>query len=161
MSKFSKLVQKQKTIKQVKKNNFNLEAITNANREIVKCPCDLKKAYNSCCGLIHKDISKATSPELLMKSRYSAYVLANINYLLHSHHSSTRPIKEANEILAWTKAVRWLGLEIIEAKTPINNIGFVAFKAHYMENEVKNTIHENSRFVKENNHWTYLDGKHS
>ncbi|NJB83772.1 YchJ family protein [Wenyingzhuangia aestuarii] len=161
MSKFSKLIQKQKEAKQTKKDHFNLEAKTNANRDVVLCACGSQKSYKVCCGVFHKDILKVQSPLELMKSRYTAYVLADIDYLLKSHHSSTRPTKEADEISAWTKAVTWLGLEIIKAEAPTTNEGFVTFMAHFLENGTKNTIHETSRFIKENNHWTYIDGVHS
>ncbi len=160
MSKFSKLIQKQKEQQTTKKHRFNLEAKTNANRDGVLCACGSKKSFKQCCKPIHKNILLATTPLLLMKSRYSAYVIANIDYLMLSHHSSTRPSSEKKEILAWTTSVKWAGLEIIEAKNTSTNEGFVTFKAHFIENGITNTIYEKSRFVIENNHWTYIDGTH-
>ncbi|NIJ46451.1 SEC-C motif-containing protein [Wenyingzhuangia heitensis] len=161
MSKFSKLVQKQKENQSSKKHRFNLEARTNANREVVLCSCGSNKSYKVCCGVFHQDILKVQTPLELMKSRYTAYVLADIDYLLKSHHSSTRPIKEADEILQWTRSITWLGLEIVAAPKPTNKEGFVTFKAHFLENGIKNNITENSRFVKENEHWVYIVGQHS
>ncbi|MGY5353763.1 YchJ family protein [Wenyingzhuangia sp. IMCC45467] len=161
MSKFSKIIQKQKEQQTEKKHRFNLEAKTNANRTLVMCACGSKKSYKVCCEPIHQNILLAKTPLALMKSRYTAYVLANIDYLMQSHHSSTRPISERDEILNWTKSIQWMGLEIIEAKKSNADEGFVTFKAHFTENGVVQVIHEKSRFVKENNHWTYIDGIHS
>ena len=88
-----------------------------------------------------------------MRSRYSAFVLANIDYLQKSHYSKTRPSEsEKKEILAWTKSVDWVKLEVIH--TTENTI---EFKAFFIENGILNNIHENSLFVKENEHWVYKD----
>ena len=160
MSKFSKLVQKQKEKQEVKKTHFNLEARTNANREGVSCACGSKKSYKTCCEFVHTDIFKAVTPLSLMKSRYTAFTMGHIEYLMLSHHSSTRPLAEKQEILDWSKSVKWLKLEIIEAPQPNEKEGFVTFKAFFLENGKQNMIYESSRFIKENNHWTYIDGKH-
>lgn len=161
MSKFSSLIHKQKETLSSKKSKFNLEAKTNSNREGVLCKCGSNKSYKLCCEPIHQNIKLAKSPLDLMKSRYTAYVLADINYLMQSHHSSTRPTQEREEILQWTKSVNWLKLEILDSNISNQNEGFVTFKASYKENGLESTIFEKSRFVKENDHWTYIDGIHS
>lgn len=117
----------------------------------MKCPCSSNKEYSYCCELAHKNIKNVTTAEQLMRSRYSAFVLANIDYLQKSHYSVTRPsIQEKLEILNWTKSVEWIKLEILN--TTKNT---VEFKAYFKENGTLNVIHENSFFVKENNCWVY------
>jgi len=160
MSKFLKLVQKQKFAKEIKKQHFNLEAKTNANRGVTVCACGSQKAYTSCCRLIHHNIHLANSPLSLMKSRYTAYVLGNIDFLMRSHHSSTRPTNEKEAILAWTNSITWLRLEIIEETVPTNEVGYVTFIASYLEKGQQNRIYETSRFLKEDKHWVYVDGTH-
>ena len=121
----------------------------------MNCPCTPNKLYKNCCEIAHKNIKQVTSAEQLMRSRYSAFVLANINYLHKSHHSSTRlSKKEYKELKQWTQSVKWIKLEILFA-TEAN----VHFKAYFKENETINTIEEKSTFCKENNHWVYLDAK--
>ncbi len=130
----------------------------------MQCPCNPDKKYINCCKKAHDNILNVTTSENLMRSRYSAFVLANIEYLQKSHHSKTRPSKrEKKETLQWTKAVEWLKLEVLNtSEGTINDTkGTVEFKAFFMENGSMNVIHENSRFCKENEHWVYLDGKHS
>jgi len=52
--------------------------------------------------------------EQLMRSRYSAFVLGNVEYLQKSHHSSKRPShKEAREIKEWATSVNWIKLEVL------------------------------------------------
>ncbi|AUC23537.1 Sec-C motif domain protein [Polaribacter sejongensis] len=117
----------------------------------MKCPCNPSKLYKDCCKKAHQNIHSVTTPEILMRSRYSAFVMANIDYLQKSHHSSTRPSNfEKKEILAWTKSVEWLKLNVLQSTE-----NTVEFKAFFYENSSLNVIHENSLFVKENDHWVY------
>ncbi|MEX6625493.1 YchJ family protein [Tenacibaculum salmonis] len=125
----------------------------------MKCPCTPTKNYTDCCEKAHKNIQSVLTAEQLMRSRYSAFALANVDYLQKSHHSSTRPSKqENNEILQWTKSVEWIKLEIINTnKGSINDItGNVTFEAFFKENDKIDTIKENSSFCKEDNNWVYL-----
>ena len=117
----------------------------------MKCPCNPSKLYADCCQKAHINIKSVTTPEELMRSRYSAFVMANIDYLLKSHHSKTRPSNsEKKEILAWTKSVEWVKLDVLKSTE-----NTVEFKAFFYENGSLNVIHENSFFVKQNNYWVY------
>ncbi len=125
----------------------------------MKCPCKSTKTYDECCKKAHQDIQSVTTAEGLMRSRYSAFVLVDINYLQESHHSNTRPSNQENkEILQWTKSVEWIKLEILNTTkgTSTDSTGTVEFKAFFMENGKVDIIHENSFFSKENGHWVYL-----
>ena len=117
----------------------------------MRCPCNPSVNYKACCAKVHKNISKALTPEMLMRSRFSAFVLGNVSYLMKSWNTDTRPINEEADIVAWSKSVQWSHLEIIHAGEEV-----VEFIAHYAENGIKQTIHEKSLFKKENGHWTYL-----
>jgi len=126
------------------------------------CYCNSKQEFGNCCEPILKGIKVAETAEQLMRSRYSAYVVANIDYLLNSHHKGTRPTKEHKSILQWTKSVQWLGLEVLSCKAGLvnDNDGYVEFKAIFMENGKIECIYENSYFVKENHLWFYKSGIH-
>ncbi len=120
----------------------------------MQCPCNPNKKYKDCCQKAHNDINTVISPEQLMRSRYTAFVLAKIDYLQISHHTSTRPSKkEKKELLKWTKSVDWVKLEVIHVTNKT-----VEFKAFFMENGKLDIIHETSFFIKENSHWVYLSG---
>ena len=100
---------------------------------------------------MHNDIQQATTAEQLMRSRFSAFVLANTDYLYLSHYSKTRPSKKEHEkIKIWTKSVQWIKLEVLNSTK-----NTVHFKAFYMENGQVQVIEENSKFVKENGYWVY------
>lgn len=124
-----------------------------------QCPCGNNKTYSSCCGRIHLDQSQAKSPEELMRSRYTAFTLANGDYLNQSHHESVRKAEEKEETEKWAKSVKWMGLDVLEASLIDENSteGFVEFKAHFKSGLFKKVIHEKSRFRKENGIWFYVD----
>ncbi len=128
----------------------------------MNCPCCSYKSFEACCQPILEGKRQAITAEELMRSRYTAFVMANINYLMNSHHPKTRPVKDRKNILRWTKSVQWIRLEIHQTKDGLSNDteGWVEFTAYFMEDGIMNTIHENSFFIKENNRWYYQTGEH-
>jgi SEC-C motif domain protein len=96
----------------------------------------------------------APTAEALMRSRYSAFAVGDVAYLLRSWHSSTRP-----RTVALDPAQRWTGLEIVSSTGGglLHEVGTVEFRAHYQGG----VVHENSRFRREDGEWRYLDGTHS
>lgn len=124
----------------------------------MNCYCGHLKSYVNCCKKIHNNITIAKTAEQLMRSRYSAFVLANGDYLMKSHHRNTRPTSEKNSIVAWAKSVNWIRLEITETTKGLENDtkGTVTFNAYFYEQGKVDVIHEKSEFIKENNHWKYL-----
>ncbi len=123
------------------------------------CYCGRTVLYTSCCGKIHQDITTAATAEDLMRSRYSAFVLAKGDYLMRSHHSTTRPSsKEKKDIVRWTKSVNWMKLEVLHTSkgTPQDTEGSVEFKAFYYDDKGMQMIHEHSAFTKEQGHWVYV-----
>lgn len=126
------------------------------------CPCGSKKNYGLCCEPIIMSKKPATTAEQLMRSRYVAFTLANVDYLLKSHHSKSRPLKDRKNILIWAKKINWLGLIIHNTSLGLINHeqGYVEFSAMYSENGKLEVIHEKSLFVRENGKWVYLSGEH-
>lgn len=130
---------------------------------IKTCPCGSKQNYADCCGAIISGKRNAATCLELMKSRYSAYTKADINYLMLSHHSKTRPVnKERKGIQKWAKSVRWMQLIIVNTWNGnlSDNEGHVEFKALYFENGLIQQIHEKSLFQRENGKWVYVSGAH-
>ena len=46
------------------------------------CPCHSKLTYDTCCEPFHTGKKVAETPERLMRSRYCAYALAKVDYLI-------------------------------------------------------------------------------
>jgi SEC-C motif-containing protein len=98
----------------------------------------------------------APTAEALMRSRYSAYVLALEPYLLATWHASTRPQPLT---LAGDEKTRWLGLEIKRHAMTGTASAIVEFVARYKIAGRAHRLHEVSRFLNENGRWYYLDGE--
>jgi len=121
------------------------------------CPCGRGPAFMDCCGRYITQSESAPTAEALMCSRYTAYVRGDESYLLQTWHASTRPIQlELDDVS--TGGMQWLGLDIVSVKAG-DTEGRVEFIAHYRLNGRPETLHETSRFLKENGQWYYFDGE--
>lgn len=129
---------------------------------MTRCLCGNNQTFEKCCGLIHDGKKDVETAEELMRSRYSAFVIANGDYLMNSHASKTRDISSKSETEKWAKSVKWLRLEIIDTTNGKlgDKTGVVEFKAHFKEKIFKRCIHERSNFIIEDGKWVYLDGEH-
>ena len=119
------------------------------------CPCDSGQPYADCCGPWHAGLASgvhATTPEALMRSRYSAYGLGLIDYLLATWHASTSP----GELEL--SPVKWLGLEVRHAQST-GDAGVVEFVARCRTSAGAERLHETSRFVRTDGRWYYIDGQ--
>jgi SEC-C motif domain protein len=117
------------------------------------CPCTSGLAYGDCCGPLHAGEALAQSPETLMRSRYSAYALKLVPYLLQTWHGSTSPGD-----LDLDASTKWVGLEVLHAEASAD-AGVVEFIARFKQNGRAAKMQEVSRFVRESGAWLYIDGK--
>jgi len=120
------------------------------------CHCGAGTTYESCCGRYHSGHEPAATAELLMRSRYSAYVLALEEYLLATWHASSRPSS-----LDFSEAgkTKWLGLEIKRHTVIDASRAQVEFIARYkIGGQSAVRLHEISDFVFEDGRWFYISG---
>lgn len=119
------------------------------------CPCGRPAAYAACCGRWHDGTARLGAPdaESLMRSRYAAYVLGLVPYLLDTWHPSTRPA-----VLELDAATKWLGLEVRARAQPDEAHATVEFVARCRTHGRATRLHETSRFVREAGRWLYVDG---
>ena len=124
------------------------------------CPCGNNRTYQECCKPFHDDVPAPTA-EALMRSRYGAFDLELVKYLIDTHHPSKRA-NDDREVLGQTIAnTQWLKLQIVDTQQGQieDSTGTVEFIATFEENQQLGQLHERSRFVKEDNRWYYLDGE--
>jgi SEC-C motif-containing protein len=89
-----------------------------------------------------------------MRSRYVAYVVKDVDYLIATTAPSHRGYYAKEDILIWATQNQWQRLEIISVTRTT-----VEFKAHYLDSNNQSKVHhEHSRFVFENGEWFYVDG---
>lgn len=117
------------------------------------CPCGLGEPYADCCAPFHRGAEPPTA-EALMRSRYTAYVAGDRDYLLRTWHPSTRP-----RLLTLEDAQDWTGLTIVGRTGGglLDAEGTVEFKARFEVDGRPGVMHERSRFVRDGGGWRYVD----
>lgn len=120
------------------------------------CPCGSGQPCPACCGRFHAGPLHLQAPdaEALMRSRYSAFVRGDTDYLLATWHASTRPAS-----LELDPGVRWLGLEVRLHRPIDNDHATVEFVARSRLAGRATRLHETSRFLREGGRWFYVDGE--
>lgn len=125
------------------------------------CPCCSGKSFSSCCEPILTAKSPALTAEALMRSRYTAYAVKAIDYLLASTHHEYRDRVDTAFIQAWADKAQWLGLDIVKTENgQAGDLeGIVEFIASYEENGQALKHHELGFFKKVKGAWYYYKGK--
>ncbi|MDF7809271.1 YchJ family metal-binding protein [Pontiellaceae bacterium B12219] len=118
---------------------------------IEPCPCGSGVGYADCCYPVISGSEKARTAEQLMRSRYSAYVKHDVDYLVSTTHPDSRSPELAASIAAWMNEVQWLRLHVLQADRDR-----VEFIAEYAAHGKTARHHECSRFKKYKGEWYYL-----
>ncbi|MDU8924927.1 YchJ family protein [Pasteurellaceae bacterium LIM206] len=122
------------------------------------CPCQSGKTYADCCRPLHSRKIAAATAEQLMRSRYTAYVLKNIDYIVATTVPSQQPLLKRTELQQWADDIRWTGLQIVQHKENLDKLhSQVEFNASFITAEGKRTHHELSLFVNINRCWYFVD----
>lgn len=126
------------------------------------CYCCSGSMYDVCCKPFIEDITHPLTAEQLMRSRYTAYVLIDVPYILKTTHPTTREYYNAESIKNWASSSIWEKLEVLstEKGSERDQIGYVEFKAYYSEKKmIKHIHHEYSLFEKIDTVWYFVEGK--
>jgi SEC-C motif-containing protein len=121
------------------------------------CPCDSGKKFLECCDTFIKDIKIPETPEELMRSRYTAYVLADTDYIAKTMKGTAAAGFDVEHAKQWAKQIQWQSLKVIRSDFK-DTEGMVEFIATYLVNGNKDSIYEISLFYREGKHWFYVDG---
>lgn len=123
------------------------------------CPCGSGKGLDDCCGRFLSGASLPGTAEQLMRSRYSAYVRHEIDYL----KSTLWPAFQANfDALAtahWASENLWTGLAVLatSAGGETDRKGTVLFEAKFLNHGALKTHRELSLFRKKTGRWYYVE----
>jgi SEC-C motif-containing protein len=122
------------------------------------CPCASGLPLADCCSPYHAGLP-APSAERLMRSRYSAYVLGLIDYLVDTTLPAQQAGLDRSGMAAWSAQSVWLGLDVENAEVlggqPEH--AFVSFTARWHDGEAEQHSHERSAFVQHQGRWYFLD----
>jgi SEC-C motif domain protein len=127
----------------------------------VACVCGKGESLETCCGPYLKGEAKPDTAEALMRARYAAYALGNIDYILSSHDPDNVKDVDRGNTEQWSKNSTWLGLEILKTERgqPEDTQGSVDFVARYKLKGVTINHRERATFRKHEGRWVFVDGQ--
>ena len=122
------------------------------------CPCG-RGTYRSCCEPLHRGEKRAETAEQLMRSRYSAFVLAEVEYLLATHPEPDRDeTVRRTELMRSCLQTRWQGLKVRDVNGGGRDDieGIVMFEARYCGGVLKETSLFQRRNGSPEGDWLYI-----
>ena len=126
------------------------------------CPCGSGRPYSDCCEPVITGRAKAPTAEALMRSRYSAYVEHEVEYIVNTCVHRGKNDIDYKSTRDWSEQSEWLGLKIISVEKggPSDTEGNVEFEAAYEREGLKDVHHEIAKFKRENTteEWLYDTG---
>ena len=148
------------------------------------CPCGggrEKRSYRNCCAPYHEYKKQAETPDVLLRTRFSAYAKGKVEYVVNTTHrdnpaqvGSVVNDKQLStfqaDVRATCKRVKFTELNILQVEQEEEadqeaDEAYVTFTCKATVTGQKGTrgtpetMHERSKFVRENGTWTYLDGE--
>jgi SEC-C motif domain protein len=126
----------------------------------MQCYCGTGRDFDDCCRPYLEGGAKPDTAEALMRSRYSAYVTENIDYVVATHDPATVETVDPEGARRWSQESTWRGLEIVDtlAGGPGDNTGEVEFVARYESEGQDVGHHERAQFRRIDGAWFYMDG---
>lgn len=120
-----------------------------------RCPCGTGLQYFQCCGRYHAG-EPAPTAETLMRSRFTAFALANGDYLLDTWDPLTRP----ETLNLADSPIRFYRLDILDVVGGglLESEGTVEFEAFY-KGQATGSQRERSTFSRgSDRRWYYTAG---
>ncbi len=123
-----------------------------SDRNDRRCPCNTGLTYGECCGKYHAG-GVAPTAETLMRSRFTAFVVRDAEYLLRTWDPDTRPF----ELTLVDLPVSFYRLDIIDVVGggPLDREGVVEFEAFY-KGDPPGSQRERSTFRRVGREWVYV-----
>ena len=128
------------------------------------CPCGSGQRYGDCCRSFHRDEKEAPDAVALMRSRFSAYAVADAEYLWRTlaaaHEDRRRPESEAlRDIRRSASTHRYRALTILDSRPPdARGVAQVLFLARVFLKGRDLSFVERSDFIQDGFGWRYLHG---
>lgn len=74
------------------------------------CPCQSGQPYQACCQPYHQQQQFPANAMLLMRSRYAAYALKNIDYIVQTTVPNQQALLPVAALQDWADKTTWVGL---------------------------------------------------
>jgi SEC-C motif-containing protein len=124
------------------------------------CPCGSARKFKRCCLRLHRGATAAT-PEALMRSRYAAYVVGDVEYIIATTDPEGPQFQAdraawSRSIAAFSAATRFEQLEVRAATPIVDERGEVEFFARLSRAGEDVSFTERSEFVRREGRWLYV-----
>lgn len=135
--------------------------------EHTSCPCGSGHTYETCCKPYHEKQTVPETPEQMMRSRYTAFVLGLVDYIIATTHRQSESYSKATafwreQLRRYCKQTEFVGLEVLSASpvTPQSTQGTVHFIASLKldpitKPETVTRQEEHSQFLKVGGRWLF------
>lgn len=122
------------------------------------CPCGSTLTLQDCCNRFHQGALPSTAGQL-MRSRYSAYVLGLIDYLIETTLPAQQALLDRDAISQWSLTSQWLGLAVEQETDAAGqpSRAQVCFSVRWQDNSGEHSHRELSNFVQSQGRWYFLD----
>ncbi len=127
-----------------------------------ECPCGSTRAFSECCQSIINGDTRAETAEALIRARYTAHTTGDMDFILATHHPSTRSDIDEAATRRWASESTWLGLEIlnVDGGGSDESSGRIEFMARYRDAaRRRHTHHERGVFEKYHGQWYFRDAE--
>jgi SEC-C motif domain protein len=126
------------------------------------CPCGSNVFYVKCCKPFHDEAALPDNAQTLMRSRYCAYAIGNVDYIMKTTHPENSEYSEdtpkwKEELKQFSGITHFDGLRILEFIDGADK-AYVSFNVSLRQNGEDASFTEKSTFVKENGKWYYRQG---
>ena len=121
------------------------------------CPCCSSKSYDHCCAPILAG-TPAPSAEALVRSRYTAFVMRDLDHVERTHAPEVRDDFNRAEAERLADECEWGSLRIHNTKE-FGDTAEVEFVVQFRREQKSITGATVSRFRRDNGHWLYISSK--
>ena len=123
-----------------------------------RCPCHSGQAYRACCRPFHRG-QAPENVEQLMRSRFAAYALGDVSYILSTTHPDGAHHRDdaaawAADVGHFCAATTFAGLDILDVGE-----AHVRFHAVLQQRGADASFTEHSTFALHDGRWAYVDGE--
>ncbi|GJH42575.1 SEC-C motif protein [Pasteurella canis] len=121
------------------------------------CPCQSDLPYQDCCAPFHQQQQFPTDAIQLMRSRYTAYVLKNIDYIVQTTVPAQQSLLPIDVLKDWAQQTLWVGLTIVKHQLLSKTHSRVEFDAYFTTDKGTQVHNETSLFVNIEGRWYFVD----
>ncbi len=128
-----------------------------------RCPCCSGKPYKDCCLPYIEGQTIPATAEALMRSRYTAYTQANVDYIQATMCGPAAKDYNSEQARIWAKTAKWRRLKVLQsfAHPSSADIAYVHFIAYYVFQGKPQKLEETSEFHCINGQWFYVSNSNS